>query len=146
MGFPLAAPIAQTFGLCIPEHALSTVALKEPFPPRSPPSHPPTWPHAPPLPSLHTLFLLPFPFIFCLCSVSTLSFLHFLSCLSHGGLKAEAKAPSSLTHLFYELPKCLHFAPSFLDSAATLAAPLKNQFCSSFPPNSLPLPTSTSFL
>lgn len=40
---------------------------------RSPPSHPPTQTHAPPLPSLHAHFVLQFPFIFCLCSVSALS-------------------------------------------------------------------------
>lgn len=39
----------------------------------SPPSHPPTQTHVPPLPSLHTLFLLQFPLLFCLCSVSALS-------------------------------------------------------------------------
>lgn len=70
-------PVAETFLLCIPEHAFSTPALKHPSPPRSPPSHPPTQPHAAPLLSLHTLFLLPFLFIFCLCSVSALCFLHF---------------------------------------------------------------------
>lgn len=135
--------VAQTILLHIPEHALPTLALKQPFPLRSPPSHPPTQPHASPIPTLNTHLLLRFLLIFCLCSLSALSFFHFLSCLIHGVLKAEAKAPSSLTHL-YDLPKCVHFVPSFLDSVAILAALLKNS-SASLSVHCLPPPTSTPF-
>lgn len=70
---------------------------------------------------------------------------YFLIFLIRRGLKVEAKAPSHLTHL-YDLPKCLHFVPSFLDSAAILVAPLKNQFCSSFTPTIFPYPLQLCFI
>lgn len=90
----------------------------------------------------HTLPFALFLHLLYLLSFCPLFFFHLLTCLIHGGLKAEAKAPSSLTHL-YDLLKRLHFVPSFLDSVAVLAALLEN---SSVPlsPYCL-LPTATPF-
>lgn len=93
-------------------------------------------------PSAHSSFC-PFP-SFSVSALFVPSFLHFLSCLIHGGLKAEAKAPSSLTRLLYDSPKYLHFVPSFLNSVSTFAAPRKIS-SASLSPHCLPLRTLTLF-
>lgn len=88
---------------------------------RSSPSHPSTQTHVRPLPSLHTLFLLQIPFIFCLCCLcplfSTTRAAWFMAI-------SKQRRPLLLLPTYTIFQSAFKVSP-LLDLVAILADPLK---------------------